>query len=275
VIAFLGWDPDADEAGALDLMWETADATGRTSRAVHLNALDVLLFQFFKEIRAVLSEPAARAASGVPGTVVYYTILSDRGRGVANLSTVGGLLISRCASTRSTALQLTYDLMSFFPPLGGVGSRPCASGSLFVRVRSSLLRVGVLARRPSSPRPTFSERRAARPAEEETGRKKKTERGISENRKRRDQPGPQGISSTNGRRGSTVVHGSRHGAAGQHRRIRRLFSCCRLRRATASSTPGCGTGVWSRSFSNGSRKKTGVPLVLDYAEKMIARTAAA
>jgi manganese/iron transport system permease protein len=133
-LAFLGMGIlTRTKAGALNLMWGNLLSLTRTDIAVLMMItliLSLFLFLFFKEIRAVLFNRRLAAASGVPERTIYYTLLFLTGAVVSsNLATVGGLLIfALLVQPGATALQLTYNLKSFFLVSAAAGIGACVSG---------------------------------------------------------------------------------------------------------------------------------------------------
>jgi manganese/iron transport system permease protein len=133
-LAFLGMGIlTRTKAGALNLMWGNLLSLTRTDIAVLMVITSILLlflFLFFKEIRAVLFNRRLAAASGVPERTIYYTLLFLTGAVVSsNLATVGGLLIfALLVQPGATALQLTYNLKSFFLVSAAAGIGACISG---------------------------------------------------------------------------------------------------------------------------------------------------
>jgi manganese/iron transport system permease protein len=187
-IAFLGMGIlTRTKAGALDLMWGSLlTLTGRDIAVLSAVTALVVLFVslFFKEIRAVLLNRRLAAASGVPERLVYYTLLFLTGAVVsANLSTVGGLLIfSLLVQPGATALQLTYDLKSFFLISAASGVGACASGLAlsYAFDLPSGASVVLAATAIFAASYAFSpKRRAARPAGRGNGQENKTGKGIS------------------------------------------------------------------------------------------------
>jgi len=119
-IAFLGMGVlTQTKAGALNLMWGsilTLTFNDLAVLAVVTTVLSVFIILFFKEIRVVLFNRRLAQAGGVPERMIYYGLLFLTGAVVSsNLVTVGGLLIfALLVQPGATALQLTYDLKSFF-----------------------------------------------------------------------------------------------------------------------------------------------------------------
>lgn len=129
-IAFLGMGIlTRTKADALNLMWGSL-LTLSDPDIILLAVISALLLLFvtlfFKEIRLVLFNRRVAIASGIPEKMVYYAILFLTGAVVsANLSTVGGLLIfALLVQPGATALQLTYNLKTFFiiSVVSGVGA---------------------------------------------------------------------------------------------------------------------------------------------------------
>lgn len=133
-IAFLGMGIlTRTKAGALNLMWGSLLSLSETDvwvLAVVTAVLIIFVVLFFKEIRAVLFNRRLAAASGVPEKMIYYILLFMTGAVVSsNLATVGGLLIfALLVQPGATALQLTYNLKSFFWISVASGVLACALG---------------------------------------------------------------------------------------------------------------------------------------------------
>lgn len=133
-VAFLGMGIlTQTKAGALNLMWGSLltlsdfDLYVLVVVTVILTAFVVL---FFKEIRTVLFNRRLAASAGVPERMIYYALLFLTGAVVSsNLTTVGGLLIfALLVQPGATALQLTYNLKSFFWISATAGILACALG---------------------------------------------------------------------------------------------------------------------------------------------------
>ncbi len=133
-IAFLGMGIlTQTKAGALNLMWGsllTLSSTDVWVLAAVTAILVLFVFLFFKEIRAVLFNRRLAASSGVPERMIYYALLFLTGAVVSsNLATVGGLLIfALLVQPGATALQLTYNLKTFFWISAVAGITACLSG---------------------------------------------------------------------------------------------------------------------------------------------------
>ncbi len=121
------------KAGALNLMWGSLLTLSEPDIWV-LTAVTLLLILFvilfFKEIRVVLFNRRLAASSGVPERMIYYLLLFLTGAVISsNLATVGGLLIfALLVQPGATALQLTYNLKSFFLISAASGIAACISG---------------------------------------------------------------------------------------------------------------------------------------------------
>lgn len=133
-IAFLGMGIlTQTKAGALNLMWGSLLSLSETDVWVLTTVTAVLILfvvLFFKEIRAVLFNRRVAASAGVPERMIYYMLLFLTGAVVSsNLATVGGLLIfALLVQPGATALQLTYNLKSFFWISAVSGILACALG---------------------------------------------------------------------------------------------------------------------------------------------------
>jgi manganese/iron transport system permease protein len=133
-LAFLGMGIlTKTKADALNLMWGSLLSLSRLDILVLslITAILVLfVLLFFKEIRSVLFNRRLAAASGIPGKLIYYTLLFLTGAVVSsNLATVGGLLIfALLVQPGATALQLTYNLKHFFIISVASGVGACVSG---------------------------------------------------------------------------------------------------------------------------------------------------
>jgi len=133
-IAFLGMGIlTQTKAGALNLMWGSLLNLSETDiwvLAVVTAVLILFVVLFFKEIRAVLFNRRIAASGGVPERMIYYILLFLTGAVVSsNLSTVGGLLIfALLVQPGATALQLTYNLKSFFWISAASGIFACVLG---------------------------------------------------------------------------------------------------------------------------------------------------
>jgi manganese/iron transport system permease protein len=133
-LAFLGMGIlTRTKAGALSLMWGSLLSLSRVDIWV-LAAITLLLvlfiILFFKEIRSVLFNRRLAASSGIPERPIYYALLFLTGAVVSsNLATVGGLLIfALLVQPGATALQLTYDLRTFFIISMASGIGACVLG---------------------------------------------------------------------------------------------------------------------------------------------------
>jgi manganese/iron transport system permease protein len=133
-LAFLGMGIlTRTKAGALSLMWGSLLSLSRMDIWV-LAAITLLLvlfiILFFKEIRSVLFNRRLAASSGIPERPIYYALLFLTGAVVSsNLATVGGLLIfALLVQPGATALQLTYDLRTFFIISMASGIGACVLG---------------------------------------------------------------------------------------------------------------------------------------------------
>lgn len=133
-LAFLGMGIlTKTKAGVMNLMWGSlltlAGADILILTAVSL-VLVVFVVMFFKEIRSVIFNRRLAGASGVPDRFIYYALLFLAGAVVSsNLATVGGLLIfALLVQPGATALQLTYNLKSFFLISAASGVGACVSG---------------------------------------------------------------------------------------------------------------------------------------------------
>ncbi len=133
-LAFLGMGIlTRTKAGALSLMWGSLLSLSRVDIWV-LAAITLLLVLFislfFKEIRSVLFNRRLAASSGIPERPIYYALLFLTGAVVSsNLATVGGLLIfALLVQPGATALQLTYDLRTFFMISTASGIGACVLG---------------------------------------------------------------------------------------------------------------------------------------------------
>lgn len=133
-IAFLGMGIlTQTKAGVLNLMWGsllTLSSTDLYILAVVTVVLFVFVVLFFKEIRAVLFNRRLASSGGVPERLIYYILLFLTGAVVSsNLATVGGLLIfALLVQPGATALQLTYNLKSFFLISTASGILACVLG---------------------------------------------------------------------------------------------------------------------------------------------------
>lgn len=133
-IAFLGMGIlTRTKAGALNLMWGsllTLSGTDLAILAVVTGILAGFVLLFFKEIRAVLFNRRLAASGGVPERLIYYVLLFLTGAVVsANLATVGGLLIfALLVQPGATAMQLTFNLKSFFWISAASGILACVLG---------------------------------------------------------------------------------------------------------------------------------------------------
>jgi manganese/iron transport system permease protein len=133
-IAFLGMGVlTKTKASAFNLMWGsllTLSDMDLAVLAMVAGIVAVFIVLFFKEIRVILFNRRLAASSGVPDRPIYYALLFLTGAVVsANLVTVGGLLIfALLVQPGATAMQLTYDLKSFFWISGAAGFLACASG---------------------------------------------------------------------------------------------------------------------------------------------------
>ena len=133
-IAFLGMGIlTKTKAGALNLMWGsllTLSGGDLTVLAIVTGTLASFVILFFKEIRAVLFNRRLAASGGVPERLIYYALLFLTGAVVSsNLATVGGLLIfALLVQPGATAMQLTYNLKSFFCISTASGILACVLG---------------------------------------------------------------------------------------------------------------------------------------------------
>lgn len=133
-VAFLGLGIlTQTKAGALNLMWGSLLNLSEIDLyllAVATALLVLFIILFFKEIRVVLFNRRIAASSGVPEKTIYYILLFLTGAVVsANLATVGGLLIfALLIQPGATALQLTYNLKSFFWLSATAGILACVLG---------------------------------------------------------------------------------------------------------------------------------------------------
>ncbi|MDD4241531.1 MAG: metal ABC transporter permease [Smithellaceae bacterium] len=133
-IAFLGMGIlTQTKAGALNLMWGsllTLSLTDLAVLAIVTAVLAAFVVLFFKEIRAVLFNRRLAASAGVPERMIYYALLFLTGAVVsANLATVGGLLIfALLVQPGAAALQITYNLKSFFWISAATGVLACGLG---------------------------------------------------------------------------------------------------------------------------------------------------
>ena len=133
-IAFLGMGIlTQTKAGALNLMWGSLLSLSETDvwvLAVVTAVLIMFVVLFFKEIHAVLFNRRLAASGGIPERMIYYALLFLTGAVVSsNLATVGGLLIfALLVQPGATALQLTYNLKSFFWISAAAGILACALG---------------------------------------------------------------------------------------------------------------------------------------------------
>ncbi len=133
-IAFLGMGIlTQNKAGALNLMWGslfTLSSVDLYVLIVVTAVLIVFVVLFFKEIHAVLFSRRLAASGGVPERMIYYILLFLTGAVVSsNLVTVGGLLIfALLVQPGATALQLTYNLKSFFLISAVAGMLACMLG---------------------------------------------------------------------------------------------------------------------------------------------------
>ncbi len=133
-VAFLGMGIlTQTKAGALNLMWGSLLTLSNNDLyvlALVTLVLTVFIVLFFKEIRVVLFSRRLAASSGVPERVIYYILLFMTGAVVSsNLATVGGLLIfALLVQPGAVALQLTYNLKSFFLISAATGILACFLG---------------------------------------------------------------------------------------------------------------------------------------------------
>ncbi len=133
-VAFLGMGIlTRSKASALSLMWGsllTLSNADLAVLAVVTIALTVFIVLFFKEIRAVLFNRRLAAASGVPERAIYYTLLFFTGAVISsNLATVGGLLVfALLVQPGAVAMQLTYNLKTFFWISAATGMLACLAG---------------------------------------------------------------------------------------------------------------------------------------------------
>lgn len=133
-IAFLGMGIlTKTKAGALNLMWGsllTLSVEDLAVLAIVTGILAGFVILFFKEIRAVLFNRRLAASGGVPERLIYYALLFLTGAVVSsNLATVGGLLIfALLVQPGATAMQLTYNLKTFFWLSAASGILACVLG---------------------------------------------------------------------------------------------------------------------------------------------------
>ncbi len=133
-VAFLGMGIlTRSKAQALSLMWGsllTLSSADLVILAVVTMLLAVFIVLFFKEIRAVLFNRRLAASSGVPERAIYYALLFFTGAVISsNLATVGGLLIfALLVQPGAVAMQLTYNLKSFFWISAAAGVTACLTG---------------------------------------------------------------------------------------------------------------------------------------------------
>jgi len=133
-VAFLGMGIlTKTKAYALNLMWGSLlTLTGMDIVILISVTLCILVFViiFFKEIRLILFNRRLARSSGIPDTPICYTLLFLTGVVVSsNLTTVGGLLIfALLVQPGATALQLTYNLKTFFLIAAASGVCACISG---------------------------------------------------------------------------------------------------------------------------------------------------
>ena len=133
-VAFLGIGIlTRSKAQSLSLMWLsllTLSNADLVVLAVVTVLLAVFIVLFFKEIRAVLFNRRLAASSGVPESLIYYTLLFFTGAVISsNLATVGGLLIfALLVQPGAVAMQLTYNLKSFFWISAAAGVVACLAG---------------------------------------------------------------------------------------------------------------------------------------------------
>ncbi len=131
-ILALGLLPGARTDG-LNLIWGNLLIVTASDLGLMGVAAAVLLgfvLVFFKEIQAVMGQPQAARAAGIPVRAIFYASLILIGLTVAfTLKAIGGLLIySLIVIPAATALQWTYSLRTMFLLSAGLGAAASAAG---------------------------------------------------------------------------------------------------------------------------------------------------
>jgi len=104
---------------ALGWLWGNVLTVSRENLwllGITAGVLTLLTLLFFKELQAVVFHRELAAASGLPATAVFYSVLTCSGIAItASLSAIGGLLVfSMVINPAATAYQFTYRLSRLF-----------------------------------------------------------------------------------------------------------------------------------------------------------------